>query len=144
MAKFGGRASQSSICERELSWAMRDVGLVTRGAAKRSHCLRGPLIDIDVASPGVQPACRVDIGRDFGTLTLESRTELPPCDGAADGKPCFTLDVDDTGCADTETQIAFRIRDGGGKETVTVACDVDIDADTRAQLPGDGEIRAPE
>ena len=35
LAEFGGRASQSSICERELSWAMRDVGLVARRAATR-------------------------------------------------------------------------------------------------------------
>jgi len=125
MAEFGGRASQSSICESELSWAMRDVGLVTRGAATRSHCLRGALIDIDAAAGGIQPACRVEVASDVGT-PLETRIELPPCD-RAEGKRCFTLDID-AGCADTETQLAFGVDGRADNETLTVACDVDVDA----------------
>lgn len=121
MAKFGGRASQSSICERELSWAMRDVGLVTRGAATRSRCLRGALLDVDPAAPGIQPACRVEVASDVGT-PQETRIEVPPCD-RAEGTRCFTVDVD-AACTDTETQLAFRVDDPADNETVTVACDV--------------------
>jgi hypothetical protein len=141
MAEFGGRASQSSICETELSWAMREAGLVTHAAATRSHCLRGALIDSD-AAPGIQPTCRVKATRDVGTLT-EAWSEVPPCDGTA-GTRCFTIDVDAT-CVETETQLAFRVVDGGvvsaTNETVTVACDVDLDAqpDHRDDL-----TRAPE
>lgn len=137
MAEFGGRASQSSICESELSWAMRNVGLVTRGAATRSHCLRGALIDVDAAAPAVQPACRVQVASDAGT-PLERRTEVPPCD-RADGGRCFTVDID-PGCADTETQLAFRVLERQGNETLTVACDVDVDA--VAPQPSIGETRA--
>jgi hypothetical protein len=124
MAEFGGRASQSSICERELSWAMRDVGQVTRAAATRSHCLRGALIDVDAAAPGVQPACRVEVASDVGT-PLETRAELPPCERTEGGR-CFTIDID-AACADTETQLAFRVDDRGATETLIAACDVEIE-----------------
>jgi hypothetical protein len=139
MAEFGGRASQSSICESELSWAMRNVGLITRGAATRSHCLRGALIDADAAAPGIQPTCRVYVASDAGT-PLERRLEVPACD-RADGERCFTLEVDPT-CAETETQLAFRVDDRAGKETMTVVCDVDVDAEVEA--PSDDLTRAPE
>ena len=130
MAEFGGRANQSSICESELSWAMRGIGLVTRAAATRSHCLRGPLIDADAAAPGVQPACRVEVASNVG-LPLETRIEVPPCDprDRAEGERCFTVDLD-AACADTETQLAFRIEDddgGGENETLIAACDVDLE-----------------
>jgi hypothetical protein len=137
MAEFGGRASHSSICERELSWAMRNVGLVTRGAATRSHCLRGALIDVDTAAPGVQPTCRVQAASAADPL-LGRRIELPPCDRAA-GSRCFTVDVD-AACADTETQLAFRVSEPAHNETLTVTCDVEVDALARA--PSIGETRA--
>jgi hypothetical protein len=126
MAAFGGRASQSSICEDELSWAMRDVGLVTRGVATRSHCLRGALIDVDAEASGIQPACRVEVARNVGSLG-ETRVEVPPCD-RSDGSGCFTVDVDTTECAETETQLAFRVEGAGEQETLTVTCDVHADA----------------
>jgi hypothetical protein len=139
MAEFGGRASQSSICERELSWAMRNAGLVTRAAATRSHCLRGALSDVDTAAAGIQPACRVLVTSVSGSA-VETRIEVPPCD-RADGEGCFTVEVDPA-CADTETQLAFRVRDRAGKETRTVVCDVDADA--VAAEPSIGETRAIE
>lgn len=130
MAEFGGRASQSSICDSELSWAMRNVGLLTRGAATRSHCLRGTLNDVDADAPGLQPACRVEVASDVGT-PMEKRFDVPPCDH--DGvKRCFTVDVDPA-CADTETKLAFRIADRADNETLTVSCDVAVDA--RAHAP---------
>jgi hypothetical protein len=120
LAEFGGRAAQSSICESELSWAMRDIGNVTLRAATRSHCLAGPLIDTDRAAPGIQPACRVrvDVVDD-----LSRRTELPHCD-TAEGSRCFTLESDPT-CADTETQLAFRVSGAASNETLSIACDVE-------------------
>jgi hypothetical protein len=139
MAEFGGRASQSSICERELSWAMRNLGLVTRDAATRSHCLRGALIDVDAAAPGIQPACKVVVASDLGT-PRETRLEVPPCDGA-DSTPCFTIDRD-AGCGATETQLAVHVDDRAYNETVTVACDVDLDA--LAHQPFNDEPRASE
>lgn len=126
MAEFGGRASQSSICEEQLAWAMRDVGLVTRAAATRSHCLRGPLIDRDVAAPGIQPACHVEVVHEVGSVH-EKRTALPPCDGD-DAMRCFTVEAAADECAETETQLAFRIQNGGDDETLSVSCDVDDDA----------------
>lgn len=120
MAEFGGRASQSSICESELSWAMRDVGLVTRGAAKRSPCLRGALFDADKSAMGIQPACRVEVASDVAT------DELPACP-TADGARCFTVEVD-AACAETATKMAVRVPDLAADETVTVRCDVDVDA----------------
>jgi hypothetical protein len=137
MAEFGGRASQSSICESELSWAMRDVGLVTRGAATRSHCLRGALNDVDAAAPGIQPACHVEVATDVGTA-LETRVAVPPCEGA-EGTRCFTVDVD-AACAETETQLAVRAGEHATNETLTVVCDVDVNAPERR--PSIGETRA--
>lgn len=125
MADFGGRASQSSICESELSWAMRNVGLVTRAAATRSHCLRGALIDRDPVTRGIQPACRVVAATDVGTPRA-ARVEVPPCD-RAEGTTCFTVESD-PGCAETETQLAFRVGDSSYNETLTVSCDVNLDA----------------
>jgi hypothetical protein len=139
MANFGGRASQSSICASELSWAMRDVGLVTRAAATRSHCLRGALIDVDTDAPGIQPACRVQVASDVGT-SMETRIEVPPCD-RAEGTRCFTVS-EDVACAETETQLAFSVLDTADNETLTVTCDVDVDAPARQ--PSIGETRAPE
>jgi hypothetical protein len=117
LAEFGGRASQSSICDGELSWAMRDVGLITRGAATRSHCLRGPLSDLDATSSGIQPACRLESVSSLG------RVEVPPCDQAP-GQRCFTIATDEA-CADTETQLAFHITDSIDGETLSLACDVE-------------------
>lgn len=122
LAEFGGRASQSSICDGELSWAMRDAGLVTRGAATRSHCLRGALVDADAAASGIQPACRVEIASDVGT-SLETRIEVPPCDDA-DSARCFTVDLD-AACGDTETQLAFRVLDAADNETLTIDCEIE-------------------
>ncbi len=122
LAEFGGRASQSSICDGELSWAMGDIGRVTRDAASRSHCLAGPLTDANVATLGIQPACRVESVSDVGT-DLERRVQVPPCDVAGDTR-CFTIDTD-AACADTETQLAFRVADAALDETLTVACDVE-------------------
>lgn len=139
MAEFGGRASHSSICESELSWAMRSVGLVTRGAATRSHCLRGALIDVDPAAAGIQPACRVEVASDVGT-NLETRIQLRSCD-RAEGQRCFTVDID-AECPDTETQLAFRVHDRADNESLTVTCDVDVHAP--AQQPSHGETRALE
>lgn len=109
LAEFGGRASQSSICESELSWAMRDVGLVAREAATRSHCLRGALVDTDAVAPGVQPACKVTATTNTGT-SREVRRDVP-----------FTLELD-TSCAGH--QLSFRAASLVG-ETLTVTCDVD-------------------
>lgn len=124
LAEFGGRASQSSICDSELSWAMRDVGLVTRGAATRSRCLRGALSDADATAPGIQPACRVQVASNVGT-PMETRVDVPSCD-RADGTRCFTVSSD-AACTDTETQLAFRVPDAADNETLTVTCDVDLD-----------------
>ena len=132
MAQFGGRASQSSICESELSWAMRDVGMITREAATRSHCLRGSLRDADAATAGLQPRCRVEVARGVGT-DFETRDEVPPCT-AADSARCFTLGVD-AACAETETQLAFRVVGAEDNETLTVTCDVDDEPDDRTFAP---------
>jgi hypothetical protein len=96
---------------------MRDVGLVTRGAATRSPCLRGELRDRDVATAGVQPACRVETVDAAG-----GRVELPSCD-RAEGRDCFTLAVDPA-CAETETQLAVQVAERSDDKTLTVACEV--------------------
>jgi hypothetical protein len=116
LAQFGGRASQSSICDSELSWAMRDVGLIARGAATRSHCLRGSMRDSDARTLGIQPACYVEAQGDVPR-------RLPRCRDA-DDTGCFTVDVDPA-CSETETQLAFHVRDREDR-TLTVACDVDL------------------
>ncbi len=120
LAEFGGRASQSSICESELSWAMRDVGLVTRGAATRSRCLHGSLIDDDGVTPGIQPTCRVDVATGDAT-SREAWSAVPSCDRSSGG-PCFTVETD--AACETETNLAVRV-EGGADETVSVTCDVD-------------------
>ena len=116
LAEFGGRASQSSICDSQLSWAMRDVGLITRGAAKRSTCLRGQVYDVDAGVPGLQPSCHVEAV--LGT----QHVDIPPCTGAS-GR-CFTLATDATACADTETHLAFDVADTTAGETLSISCDV--------------------
>jgi hypothetical protein len=126
MAQFGGRASQSSICDAQLSWAMRDVGLVTRGAATRSTCLRGSLLDRDVSTSGIQPACHVDVIGP-GDRAQQKLIAVPPCTGTETTR-CFTIDADAEQCAETETQLAFHIHNGGDNEAMTVSCDVDDDA----------------
>jgi hypothetical protein len=122
MTEFPARASQSSICAADLSWALRDAGLAARAAASRSHCLRGSLVDIDTAAPGVQPSCRVDVISNAGTAQ-EAQLELPACDGTG-GARCFTIDVDALACPDTDTQLAFAVSDGAANETLTATCDV--------------------
>ncbi len=142
MSQFAARASQSSICESELSWAMRDVGLITRNVASRSHCLRGSLVDVDIAAQGVQPACRVEAVSDAGSK-LELREVIPPCNGTNNSR-CFTVDVDAFGCSETETRLAFHVEEHGSSEsaaklsTLTVTCDVDAEAPPRRDEIGDG------
>lgn len=120
LAQFGGRASQSSICERELSWAMRDVGLVTRGAATRSRCLRGTVLDTDALVDGIQPSCHVTSD---AVDAFEQRAEIPPCEDAVGTRRCFTIETDDT--CETDTKLAFRVAGAADDETLTVTCDVD-------------------
>jgi hypothetical protein len=120
LAEFGGRASQSSICETELSWALRDVGLITRHVATRNRCLRGALIDRDPA-PGLQPACRVEAVREV-TGERATGTEIPRCDGSS--TRCFSLETD----LSCESQLAFRVSHDTTDETLRVTCDVDVDA----------------
>jgi hypothetical protein len=139
LAEFGGRATQSSICDSELSWAMRGIGLVTRGAATRSHCLRGAVIDTDAVVTGIQPACHVEVASEVGT-PLETRLGVRPCDGPDDMR-CFTIETD-AACSETETQLAFSVRDDAYKQTLTVTCDVDVDAPVHQ--PWHGLTRAPE
>jgi len=122
MAEFGGRASQSSICETELSWAMREMGLVTRAAATRSHCLRGPILDMDPTTVGIQPACTVMAARD--SRDREKRDVLRPCDGTSTGERCYTFEPDPA-CDDTESNLAVRVETD--RETLTVSCDVGAD-----------------
>ena len=123
MAEFGGRASQSSICDAQLSWAMRDVGLVTRGAATRSTCLRGSLVDRDVSTTGVQPSCHVDVIGE-GDRAQHKLVPVPPCT-SGDTTRCYTIDADAAECAETATQLAFHIHHGDGAEALTVSCDVE-------------------
>jgi len=132
MAQFGGRASQSSICEDELSWAMRDLGLVTRDVATRSPCLRGALIDSDVGERGIQPTCRVEISSAMGTA-FETHEAVQPCERSY-GSRCFTMDVDAYQCADTETQMAVHVEGVADSETLTVRCEVDDAATGRRPL----------
>lgn len=143
MAAFGGRASHSSICENELAWAMRDAGLIARDVATRSPCLRGALVDSDTATPGVQPSCRVDVVRGFGT-SRETRERIPPCGEGTDAARCFTTEIDTYRCATTQTQVAIRVDDGGEGETVNVVCDVDVAADMFAHDPSIADPRAYE
>ncbi len=139
LAEFGGRASQSSICEQELSWAMRDMGLVTRDAATRSHCLRGAIKDTDTAAEGIQPACRVEAATDART-TQERRFDIAPCDRASSGTRCFTIETDPA--CENETDLAVHIHDGDETETMIVSCDVELD--WRPPRPSIGETRAIE
>jgi hypothetical protein len=139
LAEFGGRASQSSICEQELSWAMRDMGLVTRDAATRSHCLRGAIKDSDTVAQGIQPACRVEAARDPRT-THERRFYIPPCDRASSGARCFTIDSDPA--CENESDLAVHIHDGDESETLIVSCDVELD--WHPPRPSIGETRAIE
>jgi hypothetical protein len=111
LAEFGGRASQSSICESELSWAMRDVGLVTRAAATRSRCLRGAVRDTK--------SCRVEGITDEGT-PRERRVEVPPCE-SAESRRCYTIGNDAT----CDSKLAFDFAGTAADETLTVSCDVD-------------------
>ncbi len=123
MAEFGGRASHSSICEPELAWAMRDVGLVTRGAAARSPCLRGGLRDTDAIAPGIQPRCRVEAIRHDVRGPKSTGIEVPLCERAERAR-CFTVEVD-AGCAETASQLAVRVLEPGLGETLTVDCEIE-------------------
>jgi hypothetical protein len=120
LAEFGGRASQSSICDSELSWAMRETALVARGAAKRSPCLRGGLIDANRVEPGIQPRCEVHAMTGARTK-LETRVAIPECDRSG-GDRCFTIDFDAT--CETETQLAVRLTESQDHETLVVDCEV--------------------
>jgi hypothetical protein len=116
LAEFGGRASQSSICEPELSWAMRDLGLVARGAAKRSRCLRGGAIE--------PSSCRVEAAIEVAGIRASHRS-IAPCKDASDTH-CFTIDPDPT-C--DGSQLAFSVREPiGPSETLSVRCELDVDA----------------
>jgi len=120
MTEFPARASQSSICEPELSWAMREAGLIARDTARKSGCLRGALADSDPAAPGTQPSCKVDAVSDPGT-PQEVRRKLPACSERRDER-CFTIQRDEAACAATETQLAVSAPNGQAGETLVVRC----------------------
>lgn len=130
MAQFGGRASQSSICDSQLAWAMHDVGLVTRGAATRSGCLRGALIDHDESRVGIQPACHVYV-RGSAAKGDETRERVPACDHPGD-TGCYTLD-DDSTC--TGTGVAVHLHDVSVGQTLHVVCDVSPDGELTELTP---------
>ena len=124
LSQFPARAAQSSICEPDLSWALRRTALLTRKVANRSHCLIGVITDTDFEARGIQPSCSTFAITDRGTKKAEVRTRIPHC---AEGQTerCFTLEVDQDVCADTESQLALRITQTSSvaKETLTVDCD---------------------
>lgn len=117
MAEFGGHASQSSICDPDLAWAMRDVGLVARDVATQSHCLRGAI--------ATESSCRVYAARPSDDRRARP-IEIPRCTrGLEQRERCFTIERDDVACGHTETGLTFRIHaDADDGSTMSVSCDV--------------------
>lgn len=117
LSMFPARAAQSSICEPDLSWAMRNTALLTRRVATQSPCLDGEITD--------PASCELEVIRGRGTAD-ESAIAIPPCIGTGDdGVPCFAIELDAEACGDTPSSLAFRL-DGdmtpGTDETLAVSC----------------------
>jgi hypothetical protein len=124
LSQFPARAARSSICESDLSWAMRNTALVTRRVATRSHCLAGSLADTDSSVVGLQPTCQVATVTAAGT-SLASSQKLRPCASATDDN-CYAIEADTTSCADTASKLAVRVRQPNrlANETLTVSCEL--------------------
>ncbi len=124
LSQFPARAAQSSICEPDLSWAMRNTALLAKSVATRTHCLSGPIENVS--------SCRVDSITGRGTAQ-ELATTVPPCEGKGSGSECFVIEADPETCGETESGLRFEIknsvRSSRGQpngDTLTVTCETSV------------------
>jgi hypothetical protein len=82
--EFGDNGLKFSICERDFGNAMRPVG-ATLAKKLQNLCMYAKLLDVDPATPGLQPDCRVvyrvpEADSTTGKVTYtESSQSLPIC-----------------------------------------------------------------
>jgi hypothetical protein len=132
--EFGDNGLKYSVCERDFSAAMNDIG---DAIAKKLQnlCVDAKLMDVDPATPGLQPLCRVAY-RTPTTLSSgqvvyeESPESLPMCDPGATSsnaqRDCWQLVYDTAKCPGTGQLItlvrtAAEIAAGPLTEGTTIA-----------------------
>jgi hypothetical protein len=117
LASFGDRGLFRTVCQRDYSAALTDIGALLFDAI--SPCLEGALDtrDTDSGNPGLQPDCAVsDLAGDLaGDPGAEVETVVPPCrmvsedhPDLAGGRACWWVKASAGACS-TETGLELHV-----------------------------------
>ena len=124
--EFGPNGLKFSICERDFSEAMRNLGNYI--SESRNLCIDDKLVDTDPATPGVQADCRVslftptqDPANSNKIVFVEDSAPMPQCspeqsDDTQAVYPCWKLVADKTRCWARGQLVAF-VRDPSERNT---------------------------
>ena len=119
---FGDHGIYETVCQADYSGALTAIG--DKLFTMMSPCIEGDIsiVDVDVANPGLQPACTV----------TENGVDMPACamlnesTPAPNGThPCWWLDSAPVACADTATGLQLNVardRDAPPDGLLTVSC----------------------
>jgi hypothetical protein len=110
--QFGSNGMKFSICQRDFGDALTSIGWAW-GGKRPNLCFPYKLFDADVATPGVQPDCRVvwrmPVVDSIGNLTYQESASIPRCaPGASNGnitEDCWQLVYDSSTCAGNGQQV---------------------------------------
>lgn len=83
--RFPNRAVRAAIDDPD--WASKVFAMITQSyrTSLGSPCIEGPLVDLEVLRPGLQPACTAEYSFPIGGEVL------PPCVGDLVGTRCFRI-----------------------------------------------------
>jgi hypothetical protein len=109
--RFAPRSTISTICNEDLSDALLLIAKLMAKEIENPACLESD-IDLDPDIPGVQYECVVSEVR-FPGEDRQEETILPECDDARTRLPCWHLEEDLVGCADTPTNMNLVVERGG-------------------------------
>jgi hypothetical protein len=112
--QFPDRSTVTSICGDDFTDALTQVASPLRVVMSSDRCIRGTLVDADLAAEGLQAECEVAYVFDQG-LPSESEQRLPACDAAPPNQPCWQLQEDPVACAQYPTGLALRV---GGSQAI--------------------------
>ena len=121
---FPGRGLALSLCADSAEPAVARIGARVQ-AALGQHCLAAAPVDLDPATPGLQPRCEVTEATERHGVPSEPRP-LASC--AEAGPPCWRLVDNPAHCPDTPGQLALaidRVAPAPADAVVAARCQVD-------------------
>ena len=97
LERFPNRSFRAAIDDPD--WASKMFSIIADGyrTSLGSPCIEGPLVDLEVLKPGLQPACSVEYLFPIGGRIV------PPCVGDLVGTQCFRIVENNVQCPSSAT-----------------------------------------